>query len=200
MTQVSGTTLDLVRQRLHNRSPLRIADDPSAGQAAVAIVLATRPTEGLEVLLIERATRSGDPWSGQVAFPGGRRDPADETLLRTAIRETEEEVGVSLAESMLLGELDDVHPRTPTLPPLVIRPFVFGLRGQPAVRLSSEVASHRWVGLEDLLAAGVYGNEVIPLVGREFPAYRLGDYLVWGLTERIITPFLHLATSEHLPD
>jgi 8-oxo-dGTP pyrophosphatase MutT (NUDIX family) len=193
--RVTPITLQHVRQRLHNRSPVRIGDDPGAAQAAVAVVLTTRPTGRLELLLIERASRPGDPWSGQVAFPGGRRDPADATLLGTAIRETREEVGLSLTQSMLLGELDDVHPRNRNLPPLVIRPFVFGLPERPAVRSSIEVASYRWVGLEDLMAAGVYGNEFIPLAGRPLPAYRLGGYVVWGLTERIVTPFLHLAAT-----
>lgn len=148
----------------------------------------------MEALFIERSTRAGDPWSGQVAFPGGRRDASDAALLITAMRETREEVGIELSVSQLLGELDDIHPRTRTLPPLVVRPFVFGLPERPYVRPSVEVASHLWIALERLLEDGVYGDEMIPLVGRTFPAYRLGVYTVWGLTERIMTPLLHLAT------
>jgi hypothetical protein len=106
-------------------------------------------------------------------------------------------VGVDLSHAELLGELDDVHPRTRTLPALVVRPFVFGLSRRPEVRYSVEVASHRWVRLDDLLAAGVHGDVEIQPLGRTFPAYRVGGYVIWGLTERIITPFLHLSTSEH---
>jgi 8-oxo-dGTP pyrophosphatase MutT (NUDIX family) len=191
---VNAITLDAVRRKLAGRSPVHVVD-PSAGQAAVAIVLVSEPN-GPEALFIERATRAGDPWSGQVAFPGGRRDGSDPSLLVTAIRETREEVGVDLSDAELLGELDDVHPRTRTLPALIVRPFVFGLSRKPAVRYSVEVASHRWVRLGDLLVAGVYGDVEIQPVGRAFPAYRAGGYVVWGLTERIITAFLQLAASE----
>jgi 8-oxo-dGTP pyrophosphatase MutT (NUDIX family) len=190
---VIPASLDVLRERLAGRSPVRITD-PEAGQAAIAVVLASRPGGGLEALFIERSTRAGDPWSGQVAFPGGRRDASDAALLITAMRETREEVGIELSVSQLLGELDDIHPRTRTLPPLVVRPFVFGLPERPYVRPSVEVASHLWIALERLLEDGVYGDEMIPLVGRTFPAYRLGVYTVWGLTERIMTPLLHLAT------
>ena len=181
-----------IREKLRGRVPQRVVD-PAAREAAVAIVLCPAGAAGLETLLIERATRQDDPWSGQVAFPGGRRDPGDPALLATAIRETREEVGVTLGEVDLLGELDDLHPRTRVLPPIVVRPFVFGLRARPEVRLSPEVASHRWVGLEEFGGAGVYAETEIALVGRSFPAYRLGAFLVWGMTERIITPLLQLA-------
>jgi 8-oxo-dGTP pyrophosphatase MutT (NUDIX family) len=184
-----------MRRRLASREPHRI-DDPSAREAAVAIVLVPHYRGGLDTLLIQRAEREGDPWSGQVAFPGGRRDPADEALVSTAIRETREEVGVDLRAGDLLGELDDIHPRSSHLPALIVRPFVFGLLERPGVTTSPEVASHRWVGLHEFRQAGIYLEAEIPSVGRRFPVYRLGGFMVWGMTERIITPFLHLAAGE----
>src|SRR5438093_2935884 len=94
--------------------------------AAVAVVLHDG-NDGIEALCIHRAVRAGDVWSGQIAFPGGRRDPGDADLLATAIRETMEEVGVDLSSAERLGVLDDLYPRTPVLPPVVVRPFVFAL-------------------------------------------------------------------------
>ncbi|MEP6687797.1 MAG: NUDIX domain-containing protein, partial [Gemmatimonadales bacterium] len=79
------------------------------------------------VLLIRRADRAGDPWSGHMALPGGRREETDPDLVATAVRETFEEVGLSLAPADLLGSLDDVVPRTPVLPPIAVRPYVFAL-------------------------------------------------------------------------
>jgi hypothetical protein len=68
-----------------------LSEGPAPGRAAVAIVL--RDVEdGPQVLLIRRAEHVGDPWSGHMAFPGGREDPEDESLLATAIRETREEL------------------------------------------------------------------------------------------------------------
>jgi len=188
---VSNLTFGVIRQRLAAQSPRRVVD-PAAREAAVAIVL-LGVGEGVETLLIRRATRQGDPWSGQVAFPGGRRDPSDPALLATAIRETMEEVGVMLGEAQLLGELDDVHPRSHNLPVLVVRPFVFGVPDRPEVRESDEVAAHRWVGLNEFLLPGAYRETEIMLAGKPFPAYHVGGLVVWGMTERIVTPLLQLA-------
>src|SRR5207244_5573124 len=80
---------------------------PGASPAAVALILLEGP-QGLETLLIRRAERADDPWSGQVALPGGRRDPADGDLLVTAIRETRAETGVDLSAADRLGVLDDL--------------------------------------------------------------------------------------------
>src|SRR5687768_2605338 len=73
--------------------------DPEARPAAVALVLRAVEMKGLELLFIRRAEYADDPWSGQVAFPGGRHESGDESLERTAIRETWEETGIDLAAS-----------------------------------------------------------------------------------------------------
>src|SRR5258705_6854336 len=105
--------------------------------AAVAVILHDGD-DGIEALFIHRAIRAGDTWSGQIAFPGGRRDPGDVDLLDTAIRETHEEVGVDLTSAERLGTLDDLYPRTPVLPPVVVRPFVFALTSRPPMVLNPE--------------------------------------------------------------
>jgi 8-oxo-dGTP pyrophosphatase MutT (NUDIX family) len=134
----------------------------------------------------------GDPWSGHLALPGGRRQAEDSTLLDTAIRETAEEVGIALPDKALLGELDDLSPVSPHLPQVVVRPFVFGLETRPAVIGSAEVALHLWVTRDALVAART--SELLPLLGqaRTMPGYRLGAHFIWGMTERIIAPFLEL--------
>jgi 8-oxo-dGTP pyrophosphatase MutT (NUDIX family) len=146
----------------------------------------------LALLLIRRAERSDDPWSGHMAFPGGRRSPGDAGLLATATRETLEETGIPLPAASLLAELDDVRPHTPALPSIVIRPYVFGLELSPEVTPSDEVAGHLWVPLDDLVSAAT--DEEISVRGapRRVHGYRLGENLVWGLTERIITPLLEM--------
>ena len=161
--------------------------------AAVAVVLAPEPDA---LLLIRRAERVGDPWSGHMALPGGRQDPADPDLFSTAVRETVEEVGLALGRAQLFGSLDDVVPRTPVLPPIAVRPFVFGLAHRPLLSLNPEVAAARWVPLDLLLHPETYNSVELEVRGenRVFPAYRVDDSIVWGMTERIVTHLLtHLS-------
>ena len=188
---VTGITLEHVGDRLARRSPER-REEAGSIQAAVALVLAPGDSSRLELLFIKRAEHPGDLWSGQMALPGGRRDPGDQDLHATVARETREEVGVALTPDRLLGELDDLHPRTPLLPPVVVRPFVFGLSHKPPVEASSEVALHVWVPLDELASGRTRTEIEIPGRDRPFPAYRVGAHVVWGMTERIITPFIEL--------
>jgi 8-oxo-dGTP pyrophosphatase MutT (NUDIX family) len=159
--------------------------------AAVAIVLAPDPDS---ILLIRRAERTGDPWSGHMALPGGRRGAQDPDLLTTAIRETREEVGIELDRNDLAGTLDDVVPRTPVLPPIAVRPFVFPLGGRPTATLNQEVASAHWVAIDQLLRADAHHPVRLDLAGqsRQVQAYQLQDGIVWGMTERILSSLTHL--------
>ena len=170
-------------------NPPRYDEDGELIWAAVAVVLAAAPES---VLLIRRAERAGDPWSGHMALPGGRREAPDEDLVATATRETEEEVGLRLGPAQLAGGLDDVVPRTPVLPPIAVRPFVFLLSEAPPLVLNPEVAAADWVSLEHLLTSETYRAIRIQIRGesREMPAYHLGGGVVWGMTERVISGLL----------
>jgi len=164
--------------------------------AAVAVLL-HEGAEGLEALFIHRAERPGDTWSGQIAFPGGRREPDDADLRATAIRETLEEIGVDLTAAEPLGVLDDMYPRTPVLPPVVVRPFVFGAAERSAITLSREVQDAFWVSFRALAAPGVQREVTIHHRGaaRVLPAYVVENRTIWGMTERILTNLLSLAKS-----
>ena len=112
-------SIDEVRSAFAQHTP-EIVSDPPKRRAAVAIVLSDSSSE-LQVLFIERASREVDPWSGHMAFPGGRVDDTDESPQAAAKRETFEEVGLSLAGCELLGQLDDspglqAPPSAPVLP------------------------------------------------------------------------------------
>ncbi len=187
--------IDTIREQLF-RYESRRADTDGRIQAAVAMVLVPAG-EGPELLFIKRTERDDDPWSGQMAMPGGRRDDEeDRDLLQTAIRETREETAVELAEAEMMGVLDDLSPSSPHLPPILVRPFVFLLPTRPAVSISDEVALHLWVPLSRLPAS----RSLEEIVIREFritaSGYRLGPHFVWGMTERIVTPFLNLVSRE----
>jgi 8-oxo-dGTP pyrophosphatase MutT (NUDIX family) len=185
-------TLAAVRRALAGYRP-KIAHWPEAQPAAVALIL-VQDTAGLAGLFIHRAERAGDPWSGQVALPGGHREPTDPDLLATAQREAREETGVDLTAAERLGVLDDLAPRTPTLPPVVVRPFVFALPKRPPLGTSPEVQRAFWLPLARLTAPEVRGEITLTLRGTSvtLPAYRIDGEVIWGMTERIVTPFLEL--------
>lgn len=191
-------TLEQVRRELRSYQPVEV-NAPEALPAAVALILYEGTGGGgggVEALFIKRAQQAGDPWSGQIALPGGRREPADADLLATAVRETREETGIELTGVEQLGALDDLYPRTPTLPPVVVRPYVFVVGARPALVPDVEVERAFWVPLRRLGEPGVRRELTLTIRGveRTFPAYQLGDDVLWGMTERIITPFVDLVS------
>ncbi len=181
----------VLRARPARTAPRR----PEHREAGVALVL--RTGDELELLLIERVERAGDPWSGHMALPGGMREAADPDLLTTACRETREEVGVELVpEEALLGRLDDLAPSSPRLPPLVISPWVAAVpAGTALVPDPREVAEALWVPLSELRDPAARIETLLELDGDQlrFPAIGYRGYEIWGLTFRILEQFFDLA-------
>ena len=168
--------------------------DDARSRAAVALVLRPprRTAEGPRVLLIRRAIVEGDPWSGHVAFPGGRVDPADGGPRHTAEREAAEEVGLDLASAERLGRLDDLAGRSI---PIVVSAFVYGLAEAPPLHFSREVVAASWVPFSDLLDPARHVSERFDYQGHvlEVPAIDTGigpGPPLWGLTYRFLELFL----------
>lgn len=167
--------------------------EPPMQWAAIALVLRLGALREPELLMIKRAEAERDPWSGHVACPGGRMEPGDRDLAQTATRETWEETGIDLTRvGRLIGTLDDISPRTPVLPPIVIRPFVALVPSSVEIVQSAEVAAAFWVPLTALRerAAWGMGTVVVRGVPREVSTFTHGGFLVWGLTERVLRQLL----------
>src|SRR6266571_2323493 len=162
---------DEVRRALASRPPARVAGEVGR-RAAVALVLRDGAA-GVELLFIRRADHPEDPWSGQMAFPGGRSEPGDADLRATAVRETEEEIGVDLArEAEYLGALDEV-------------------RAMARLRPNHEVRSLHWIPLEELAREERRSTMDYPSAGStlQFPCLRVEDVVIWGLTYRMFLGF-----------
>lgn len=174
--------------------PLEIPGTAETRRAAVAAILRDGDAGELECLFIRRAERPSDPWSGHMAFPGGRYEERDPDLEATAIRETEEEVGIDLrANGELLGRLDDVIPGSARgLTSLVVSPFVWRLHTPPdLVPNGIEVDEIHWAALAPMMRGDV--DATFPYTWRgqpmEFPGYRVGAHVVWGMTHRMLQTF-----------
>lgn len=184
---MSEMLLERLRTAVRNRQPVEW-NEHGIKRAAVAVILA-RKNQELELLLIRRAERAGDVWSGHMALPGGKWSAQDSTLLETAIRETREEVGIDLHSAELIGQLDDQRPGSQRLPRIGVRPFVFHLDNVPRTMHSPEVADSLWVPMSVLRSPATRReSDIFVEAGwRRFPSYVVGPHVVWGLTERILT-------------
>lgn len=192
-----AATVARIERAMQGRVPALAERDEPFKEAAVALILrhSAAADDALELLLIRRAQRAGDPWSGQIGLPGGRFEPHDSSLEETAMRETIEELGFDVRHhGVVLGALDELRPRTPVLPPIIVRPYVCVVRDVPPLVPSDEVAEYRWVSVAELLHPETRVNTTVRV--RDFSmrvdAFQLGDYTVWGMTERILSTFAEL--------
>lgn len=171
---------------------LRLPDVPEPlpadrRQAAVAAVFG--PDD--RICLIRRSEREGDPWSGHIAFPGGRREPHDPDLRATAVRETHEEVGLDLGPARLVGVLSpQLSPRVgqDRHRPMVIVPYVFGVERWGEFALSGEVDAVHLIEASRIF--GGEGRSTFRYRGHgydlDLPCVHLDGAFIWGMTLRML--------------
>jgi 8-oxo-dGTP pyrophosphatase MutT (NUDIX family) len=167
----------LVAERLRARPAERIEGERVRGRAAVAAILRERIPGAPEVLFIRRAEKPGDPWSGHMAFPGGKQEPSDPDLASTARRETFEEIGLPLESHG--GQVTG----------MVVTPTVWLLRETPVLAPNHEVDEIHWASLPVLLSGELDTTIDYPWQGQtlRLPGYRVGERVVWGLTHRMLS-------------
>ena len=192
---MSVALLQLAEDRLSSHRARRQWLRPVMQRAAVAIILKVFEGE-LHVLMIRRAERAGDPWSGQMAFPGGRLETGDVNGFACARRETEEEIGVSLGEQdACLGRLSELNARARRLTRgLAITPFVFRVDRELIPAPNHEVAEVVWVPLEFLLDTD---NRSCMRWERgraslDMPCYVFGGRPIWGLSLKMLDELMDL--------
>ncbi len=159
-------------------------------EAVVAILLWDEPGRGLQTLLVQRAEREGDPWSGQIGLPGGRVKQGDETPRAALHREVEEEVGIKLEEvGIELGKLAVGHPMRKT--GIRVQPWVYGLRIKPAVNIGpTEIADSFWVNLAELPSKKKMSDITIRNEPWRVESFVVEGKVVWGFTYRVLTELL----------
>ena len=165
--------------------------------AAVAIVHARGAADS--VLLIRRAQREADPWSGHWSFPGGRREPEDRDLLHTALRELAEECGIRLPRERLATAMPPAVARRSVGNVLLVAPFVFHVDGEQPLSLDArEAAEALWVPLSELRDPARHALWPAPGLPPDvrFPAIDLHGVCLWGFTYRLITDWLDLNPHE----
>jgi 8-oxo-dGTP pyrophosphatase MutT (NUDIX family) len=196
---MSITKISHIRRRLARHEPDAIDSEVSL-RAAVALLLQPWQND-LRLLFIHRAHHPHDPWSGHMAFPGGRQDPEESDLLVTIERETKEEVGIDLAEhGEYLGRLAQVQPMARgQLVSMSVTPFVYLVSSELMLTPDPlEVQDTIWVPLsfaqrvavETMVSRPVADGAMI-----EVPALVYGGKTIWGLTYRMLREFLELISE-----
>lgn len=185
-------TIEQIQTILGNHQPQKLQHLTNK-QAAVAMLL-TDTRSGPEVMFIRRAEYEGDPWSGDVAFPGGVIEVADSGPQQAAEREVREEIGLQLKPQQCLGQLDDL---SGAYLPIHIFCFVYLLPGKPQLQLNDEVVETFWVPLQQLLNPQRRKDESFEYRGskRTHPIIDLEGYcdrFLWGITYRLFESFFNL--------
>ena len=167
-------------------------------RAAVAISLRSG-VSGPEILMIQRAVREGDPWSGHMGFPGGRKDAFDVTDVACAKRETREEISFDLdTHGELVCQLSDVNTGwRADRPEMLVAPFIFKVDSTPSFELNHEVDDTVWVPLNFLLDDANRGRHQWDWRGEvlESDAFTYEGRLIWGLSLMMIDELLEIISG-----
>ncbi|HXM76917.1 MAG TPA: CoA pyrophosphatase [Thermoanaerobaculia bacterium] len=174
-----------VRDRLSRRA--RDSARPAAGNRRAAVLVPLFVREGGLWTVFTLRTDSVEHHRGQISFPGGAEEPDDRTLFHTALRESEEELGIRPEDALPLGRLSPIV----TVTNFYVEPFVAALpqpyEFKPA---AAEIAEVLEVPIAGLLDPSVLEMRSFP--GREDPVlfYHYGEHVIWGATARILAELL----------
>lgn len=184
----------LVRQ-LANRLTLTVTGaPPSDGLRRAAVAALIHETPEPRVLLMKRAERQGDPWSGHISLPGGGYHAhEDGSLLETAMRETQEELGFQLTRDQLVGNLTALGPRNAGPMPIEVTPFVFRTHTPPEIVCGPEALAAFWLPLDLARLATLEKPYLYPNSTMTFPSWDFEGNVIWGLTRRILDDLIAAA-------
>ena len=186
-------TLSQIRKSTSRHQPIIVDDSNDRRRGSVALIL-HQSSPGLRLLFVVRANKKGDPWSGHIAFPGGRVEPGDRDHRHTAERETREETTLDLSTATYLGQLDDV---TGTTLKIVVSGYVYHIDTIPNLSLNYELTESHWIPIESLLVPNRQMYHRLQLEGFDgsLPAIDIlgpDKPILWGLTYRLVGQLLQL--------
>jgi len=177
--------IEKLREKLSGYEPRKMAlSYPEAG-----ILVPVTHSAAPEIILTRRTTGMSTH-SGQVAFPGGMREPQDDSLLSTALRETEEEIGLSRSDVQIIGSLSQV----PSLHKILVTPFAGVVPEDseftPEVK---ELDSVFRVPVSFFLEDRRHRTDAISFGDWQLhvPCYQWGEYQIWGLSAIVLVDFLN---------
>lgn len=189
---------DLPGQKAHVKmSPMRrphgdFPERPEAKQSAVAVIL-TKVNDHVAIILTKRNSYNG-AHSGQISFPGGRKDNSDSNLEFTARRESFEEIGLLLESDHLIGSLTEVYI---PVSQFLVQPFVYHITNLPLLKPDPrEVNQILYLPMKELLSESIYSTMDVRTndrtVYRNVPCFRHDEHEIWGATALILNELRYL--------
>ena len=188
-------TIEEVEKIIRGRISNKITRDGNFILASVMIILKENRESDYSILFIKRPQNAEDVFSGHMAFPGGKMKEGDGNKLQTAIRETLEETGIDIfKKGKILGELDDFNPINPKASHYIVTPFLSLLIKDTEIKPNEEVDEAIWIPishLKDEKALEIRIVEKLSMGVKDY-VFHYKDYVIWGMTGRILCKFLSL--------
>ena len=190
---VRPSMIDSISRRLNTHAPRRL---DVAGQEAAVLIALTR-SDIPEIVFTRRSPRLNSH-GGEVAFPGGKRDPEDRNLIATALRESHEEIGLPQHRVNILGSTGEVVSRLG----IKVTPYI-GLieRGERLVANLDELDRIFRVPVDYFLSDNGRRTDQLYYRGELFqvPCWQYGEYRIWGLTAIMLVEFLNVGLGAGIP-
>ena len=179
---------EVIRKALSRRATLSV-DDPSLTPAAVLLVLYAK--DGEYCVLLNKRSEEVEYHKGEISFPGGARDPEDKDFLDTALRETEEEMGIDRKDVTILGELDEVVTTSRFHVKVFVGSIAYPYKFKPSAMEIAEVLEVPIPSLNDPsnLRIETRWEDGVSVSTRSY-AYK--EHLIYGVTARILQQFLEV--------
>ena len=183
---MASSPLEIVREALAHRQK-KVVGDPSLKPAAVCLLL--YPKDGEYCILLNKRSEHVEHHKGEISLPGGARDKEDKDSLDTALRETEEEMGISRSDVTILGELDEVATRSRFLMQVYVGTIPYPYDFKPS---AIEIAEVLEVPVSALMDPSNLRVETRWEDGMAVSAnsYTHNGHLVYGATARVLQDFL----------
>ena len=187
----------MIKEITNKLESQNISESTDLPQAAVLIGMlnANNPNEDTEIIYTLRSSKLSTH-SGEVSFPGGKRDEIDASLEKTALREANEEIGLNVNDAEFLGRLDYLVSRHN----IEVNPIIFSINKEPQFVPNEEIEAVFTVPISFLINKKNLQKDIVEKHGKRWlvPQWQYKNFKIWGLTAMITTNFLNICFNTNI--
>ena len=187
----------MIKEITNKLESQHISESTDLPQAAVLIGMLNEnnPNEDTEIIYTLRSSKLSTH-SGEVSFPGGKRDEIDASLEKTALREANEEIGLNVNDAKFLGRLDYLVSRHN----IEVNPIIFSINKEPQFVPNEEIEAVFTVPISFLINKKNLQKDIVEKHGKRWlvPQWQYKNFKIWGLTAMITTNFLNICFNTNI--